>query len=154
MKRVFLLAALLLAVPAAASEPTGLTAPQLDALRQGRGMGMSLPAEMNNHPGPLHMLEHATALGLTPEQARATEDLVARMKSEAVALGEVVISREAELDALFIAGSPDKKRLEILVAEIGRLNAELRLVHLSAHVAATALLTPKQIAAYYQARNH
>lgn len=153
MKRITVLAALLLAPPALASDPSGLTAPQLDALRHGRGMGMSMPAEMNNHPGPVHMLEQAEALGLSPEQAWATEALTAGMKADAVALGEQVIAREGDLDALFVAGQPDEARLASLVTELGRLNAALRLVHLRAHVAATALLNATQVAAYYHARH-
>ena len=41
---------------------------QLSDLRAGRGMGMALPAELNGYPGPVHVLELADALGLTPEQ--------------------------------------------------------------------------------------
>ncbi len=29
---------------------------------------MALPAELDRYPGPLHVLEHAAALDLTPEQ--------------------------------------------------------------------------------------
>lgn len=155
MIRVFAIAAaLLLALPVVASEPSGLTADQLAALRDGRGMGLSLPAEMNNHPGPLHVLEYADALALTPEQRRATAALVAGMKAEAAALGETIIAREAELDALFAAGSPDDGELANRVAEVARLNGALRLVHLRTHVAARALLTPEQVAAYYRLRHH
>lgn len=41
---------------------------QIADLRAGRGIGMALPAELNGYPGPLHVLELADALGLTPEQ--------------------------------------------------------------------------------------
>lgn len=147
-------AALSLIVFAAAAEPTGLTAAQLDGLRQGRGLGLSMPAELNGHPGPLHVLENAEALMLTPDQTTAVAALTARMKAEAVGLGERVIAKEGELDALFAAGRPDDARLSALVEEIGRLNAALRLVHLRTHVSATALLTPEQVAAYYRIRHH
>lgn len=156
---LFLSAILALAATAAAAEPepepepSGLTAEQRDGLRQGRGMGLSLPAEKNWHPGPLHVLENTEALALTPVQRTDVEGLVVRMKAEAVALGAEVIAREVELDALFAAGHPDQDRLAAVVATIAVLNGRLRLVHLSTHVAATALLTPEQIAAYYRIRH-
>src|SRR6187431_528451 len=34
-------------------------------LKAGRGMGLALPAELNGYPGPLHVLELATPLGLS-----------------------------------------------------------------------------------------
>lgn len=34
----------------------------------GREMSLALAAELNGYPGPMHVLEHAASLGLTPEQ--------------------------------------------------------------------------------------
>src|SRR5690242_3488719 len=51
-----------------AREIKALSDQQLAELRAGRGMGMALPAELNGYPGPVHVLELADALGLTPEQ--------------------------------------------------------------------------------------
>ena len=49
-------------------EIKALSAEQLANLREGRGMGLSLPAELNGYPGPKHVLELADGLGLTPAQ--------------------------------------------------------------------------------------
>ena len=46
-------------------EIKALSAEQLTDLREGRGMGLSLPAELNGYPGPKHELELADGLGLT-----------------------------------------------------------------------------------------
>src|SRR3712207_1080028 len=41
---------------------------QVADLRAGRGMGLALPAELNGYPGPVHVLEHADAMGLSITQ--------------------------------------------------------------------------------------
>src|SRR6185295_19764383 len=61
-----------------------LSEQQVADLRAGRGMGLAMPAELNSYPGPMHVLEHATALGLTAEQRERTAALVATMKAEAI----------------------------------------------------------------------
>src|SRR5438477_5512744 len=70
-------------------------------LRAGRGMGLALPAELNGYPGPSHVLEHADALGLTPDQRARTKSLFEAMKAEAVPVGERLIEQETNLDRLF-----------------------------------------------------
>lgn len=45
-----------------------LSSEQLADLREGRGMGASLPAELNGVPGPLHVLQLASQLKISPEQ--------------------------------------------------------------------------------------
>jgi hypothetical protein len=44
----------------------GLSAQQIADLRAGKGMGLALSAELNGYPEPMHVLEHAEALKLTP----------------------------------------------------------------------------------------
>ena len=46
-----------------------LSADEIADLRAGRGMGFALAAELNGYPGPVHVLEHADALGLSPDHA-------------------------------------------------------------------------------------
>jgi hypothetical protein len=74
---------------------------QIADLRAGRGMGLALPAELNGYPGPLHTLESAEALMLSPAQRMRTEALFQAMKDEVVPLGERLIEQETELDRLF-----------------------------------------------------
>lgn len=145
--------AVLMALPVwAADAPKGLTPSQVEGLRAGRGMGMSLPAELNGQPGPLHVLELAQALNLDAAQREAMAALVDAMKAAAIPLGERVIEREAALDALFAQPSPDEPAIAQTVGQIGQLNADLRLVHLRTHLAAARLLTSEQIARYRQLR--
>src|SRR4051812_23322414 len=78
-----------------------LSEAQIADLRAGRGMTLALAAELNGYPGPLHVVELADALALTPEQRTRMQVLYETMKAEAVPLGERLITQEAELDRQF-----------------------------------------------------
>lgn len=49
-----------------------LSEQQVADLKAGRGMGLAPAAELNGYPGPMHVLEHASALALTAEQRDRT----------------------------------------------------------------------------------
>jgi Spy/CpxP family protein refolding chaperone len=152
MKTVLAAVLTLIALPVFAAErPSGLSPQQMEGLLAGRGMGLSMPAEMNGKPGPLHVLEHADTLGLTEAQRQTAMDLVAAMKAEAIPLGREVVERESRLDIIFAA---DGAGAETLVAEIAALQGRLRWVHLRTHLAMTAVLTPEQVAWYRHLRHH
>jgi hypothetical protein len=44
---------------------------QIADLNAGRGMGLALAAELNGYPGPVHAIELAGELHLSPEQVAA-----------------------------------------------------------------------------------
>lgn len=125
-----------------------LSARELDDYRNGRGMGLSKAAELNRYPGPRHVLELATPLALSPEQRARTEAIVARMHAQATRLGSAIIDEETALDQMFAQRRANASDVARIVKRIGALQAELRLVHLHAHIDTTALLTPAQIARY------
>jgi hypothetical protein len=131
-----------------------LSAEDIANLRAGRGMGMALPAELNRYPGPMHALEHEAALGLSAEQKQALIQQMAEMRAAAVALGERIILREGDLEALFRSGSADAAGVDRLATEIGGLYGQLRAVHLRTHLATRATLTEAQLAAYQMARGY
>lgn len=120
----------------------------------GRGMSLALAAELNGYPGPIHVLEHAAALGLTPEQRARAEDLRRAMESEARAIGARIVASEEELDALFARGEADAGRLAALSAALGALGGRLREVHLAAHIGMREALSPEQRAAYARLRGY
>jgi Spy/CpxP family protein refolding chaperone len=143
--------------PYAGMEGRGIKAlseSEIADLLAGRGAGMALPAELNQYPGPRHVLELAAELELSPGQDAETRRLFARMQSEAVTLGEAVIAREAELERLFASGTADEGTLRAAVAETAQLRGELRFTHLKYHLAMRRLLTPAQVAAYDAARGY
>ena len=74
---------------------------QIADLRPGRGMGLALAAELNGYPGPMHVLELASPLGLSDDQRTKVAGLFDAMKREAVPLGERLIAAETALDRQF-----------------------------------------------------
>jgi len=154
---LFLLAAL--AAPAAQADTSpyageqnrpikALSPSEIDDLRAGRGIGLAKAAELNGFPGPAHVLELADRLGLDPDQRAATQALVAQMKADAQRLGADLIAAEQALDRAFAHRQINDGALQTRLAEIARLQGELRYVHLRTHLSQAALLTPAQIRQY------
>jgi len=131
-----------------------LTPQQLDELRNGEGMGMALPAELNHFPGPKHALEWADSLGLSESQRTQIDEIRSRMSEQALRLGEQVIEAERQLDLRFAHAHIDSATLATMTADIATLYGRLRYVHLAAHIETRALLTPAQIEAYDRVRGY
>jgi hypothetical protein len=132
---------------------------QVADLKAGRGMGLALAAELNGYPGPVHVLELATALGLSDEQRAKVAGLFDAMKREAVPLGERLIAAEAALDRQFADKTITAASLGEATRDIASVQGELRLAHLKYHLATLELLTPDQAARYptlrgYGGRHH
>ena len=166
MSRVMLCCALVLI---AGSAPANSRSPYLDqesrAIKAlspqevsdylaGKGMGLAKAAELNGYPGPAHVLELATQLDLTAEQRARTEALFRKMEARAVALGRELVDEERALDRLFASRSASAPLLESSLARIGRLQGQVRQVHLEAHIEQTALLTREQIEKYNGLRGY
>lgn len=120
----------------------------------GKGMGLAKAAELNGYPGPVHVLELAVQLELTAEQRAKSEALFQRTRSSAIALGKELVKEERALDELFASRSIDAPALASSLARIGKLQSQLRQVHLGAHLEQAALLSPEQIARYSQLRGY
>jgi len=125
-----------------------LSADDMQALLNGGGMGLAKAAELNHYPGPLHVLELATPLHLSDTQRAETQKIYDQMRQEAIRLGNLIIAKEQELDRLFATQAVDATSLRTLISEIGRLQGDLRFVHLQAHLNMKRLLSPEQINAY------
>lgn len=127
---------------------------QAAELLVGRGMRLALAAELNGYPGPMHVLEHADALGLTPPQCAMAEALRARMAGEARTIGARIVALEEELDTLFAGGAADNGRLAALTAALGAMQGRLREVHLVTHIVMHDWLEPAQREAYARLRGY
>jgi Spy/CpxP family protein refolding chaperone len=127
---------------------------QLRDLREGRGMGLALAAELNGYPGPMHVLELADAIYLTTHQRAQVEKLVGVMKSEAVALGNKLIAQEADLERQFATRSITRTSLSAAMLGIATTQGALRETHLKYHLATVALLSPEQIRRYSELRGY
>ncbi len=170
MTRTLLLAAALLAAPAPLTlawaqhatpyaglqqrDIRALSPQQVEDLLAGRGMMLALPAELNGWPGPMHVLELATSLRLTPEQRRETEALMATHRAEARRLGAELVEEERGLDAAFRERRITPEELTIRTNRIGALQAALRAEHLRTHLRQTALLSGEQVTRYAELRGY
>jgi hypothetical protein len=126
----------------------------IEALKNGAGMGFAKLAELNHFPGPKHVLDLSQQLRLTPDQLVETKALFADMQLKAIALGHELLAAEAELDRGFENDEINAEILEDALLEIGELRARLRYVHLEAHLRQKALLTDEQVALYDHLRGY
>lgn len=131
-------------------EVKALSPSEIDDLRAGRGMGMALPAELNRYPGPMHVLELADPLRLSPEQRRRMEALVEAIRAETRPLGEELIAAEAALDRLFATPAAVTEAS----GASGAAQGALRAAHLRYHLQAREALTPEQIGRYEELRGY
>lgn len=122
--------------------------------RDGAGMGLALPAELNGYPGPKHILELAAQLKLTPEQLRAVQDIHKRMKTAASDLGARIVELERALDSAFANGTADAASLREITSGIGELQGTLRYTHLVAHIEARGVLSKHQLHEYARLRGY
>jgi hypothetical protein len=123
-------------------------------LREGRGMGFALAAELNGYPGPVHVLEHADALKLSAEQREQTRALFAAMKAETVPLGERLIAQEAALDRAFAGRTVTPQTLAEATVTIGATQAALRAAHLRYHLVQIEVLSQEQVGRYNELRGY
>lgn len=130
----------------------GLSQREAQGLLAGRGMGMARPAEMNGYPGPLHVLELADELALTPEQKQQAREAREQVVTEVPVLGRQIVEKELALDRLFRSGSAEATQIDALTQEISQLRAALRAIHLRAHVVMQRALAVEQVRAYMEAR--
>ena len=124
------------------------------ALLDGQGMGLAKAAELNQYPGPRHVLDLAAELQLSAEQRTETQRIYDRMHQEAVRLGTLIVGKEQELDRLFATQAVDSDVLRSLTQQIAQLQGDLRLVHLQAHVEVQRLLSRQQIDRYDALRGY
>ena len=122
------------------------------SIERGEGFGMAMPADHAGYPGPRHVLDMAGELKLTAEQRAAMEKVYAAMHERAIARGKELFESEARLEQMFRDGRPEADLREQSF-RVDSIHAELRWIHLSAHLAAQKILTADQIARYTQLRH-
>lgn len=127
---------------------------QIADLRSGSGMSLALAAELNGYPGPAHVLELGDALGLSAGQRIQVSELRSRMTAEARDVGERIIRHEQTLDLLFASRTANPQNIAAATAAIGRLQGELRHIHLTYHLDTYALLSPSQNRRYQELRGY
>jgi len=136
------------------AEGTTLTPEEIQQLRSGEGMRLALPAELNRHPGPRHVLDLADELGLDEAQRIRIEEIFGAMRGEAVALGEEIIVAERDLTQAFRSGNATPDRVAASTARVAELKGRLQATHLVAHLATRASLSVSQIDLYDRLRGY
>jgi Spy/CpxP family protein refolding chaperone len=124
------------------------------ALLDGQGWGLAKAAELNHYPGPKHVLELASPLQLSETQRAETQRIYDAMHAEAVHLGELILDKERDLDSLFSRKAITSHQLQNVGREIARLQGELRIIHLQAHLDTARVLTPTQMNKYDELRGY
>jgi Spy/CpxP family protein refolding chaperone len=135
-------------------EIKALSREQMDDLASGRGMGLALTAELNGYPGPRHVLELAGQLALTDEQRTSIQRLFDSTKSEAIPVGQKLLSAERNLNRAFADRTITPERLETATTAIAGIQGELRNAHLKYHLATAAVLNPDQLRRYNELRGY
>ena len=127
---------------------------QIADLNAGRGMGLALAAELNGYPGPIHTIELADELHLSPEQVAKLKALFEAMKAETIPLGSCVNFARRDLNNDFANRTITLANLEATTQRIGATQAALRAAHLKYHLSTVAILTPEQVARYNELRGY
>ena len=141
----------------AGQESREIKALSTDETRQylsGAGMGYAQSAELNRHPGPMHVLELADRLSLSPQQRLATEALMKAHKTEARAIGAQLVEAERTLDRLFVSGKVSEAALAGQVKAVAVLQGDYRLSHLETHRRMREILTAEQVRRYDELRGY
>ena len=119
---------------------------------QGLGAGMAFAADQHGYPGPLHVLELKDQLRLTPAQAARITALQSAMFAESRPKSVRLLDAEARLRRLFADGVARESLVRAAVADVEQARAELRLVHLLAHLQTRDVLSEEQRRLYHEAR--
>ncbi|MEL7833880.1 hypothetical protein [Fodinibius sp. Rm-B-1B1-1] len=135
-------------------EIKSLTDREVQGYLNGEGMGLSKVAELNNFPGPKHVIELSDQLDLTEAQLSQTEMLFEEMKKHSTTLGQQYISAERELNNIFEHSDVDSAQVDSLISKIGMLHAKIRATHVQAHLKMEKLLSGQQIDRYQELRGY
>ena len=135
-------------------EIKALSLENIEGLLEGHGMGFAKAAELNHYPGPKHVLELVKELHLSKEHLDRTKEIYDTMHEEAVWLGRKIVEKERSLDNLFANQKIDQKSLSDMTIAIGKLQGQLRAVHLKAHLEMKKILSLQQIDRYDTLRGY
>ena len=127
---------------------------EIDDLMQGNGMGFAKAAELNQYPGPRHVLDLSDRLQLSDRQIGQSHRILDEMRANAIRLGIQLVEYEKQLDDLFSTQRVSESYLEPLLLRIGETRARLRGVHLLAHLRMKEILTPHQVMRYDSIRGY
>ena len=135
-------------------EVSTLTPEEVRELRNGEGMGLARPAELNQFPGPKHLLELVADLDLGQAQLARIKGIRKKMKMRAIAKGEEILETETHLANLFASGHPSVDEMNRITEHLGVMRGKLQAIHLLAHIESARELTADQIESYDRLRGY
>ena len=136
------------------NEVSTLTPEEVRELRNGEGMGLARPAELNQFPGPKHLLELVSDLDLSQAQIDRIKAIRKKMKMRAIAKGEAILEMERHLANLFASGHPSVAEMDRVTGHLGMMRGQLQAIHLLAHIESARELTSEQIEGYDRLRGY
>ena len=136
------------------SEVSTLTPEEVRELRNGEGMGLARPAELNQFPGPKHLLDLVADLDLNPAQLARIKAIREKMKMRAIAKGGEILEMERRLADLFASGHPSVEEMNRITEHLGVMRGQLQAIHLLAHIESARELTADQIESYDRLRGY
>lgn len=154
MKNIAVLAIAVFSLLVSQASAQAVIPPDKESLLKGLGMGLASYAEENNYPGPKHVLDLKEQLALSRDQIKKAETLANLVNVSAAAKGEEIVQAEEELNKMFEEGKINEKSLRPKLEQIGKLRADLRFIHLQAHLRMKQILSADQIKRYNELRGH
>ncbi|WP_026186524.1 hypothetical protein [Ensifer sp. BR816] len=135
-------------------EIKSLSAEDVAELERGGGWGLAKAAELNGVPGPSHILEMKRHIGLSADQEASTQRIFQTMREDAVLEGKRLIAAEMALEIGFRDGPIDQHGLRARLRKIEAIRANLRYVHLAAHLRMMRILKEEQVKRYNELRGY
>lgn len=135
-------------------EMKSLSADDLAELESGGGWGLAKAAELNGIPGPSHVLKMKADLALSVDQETSTQRIFEKMREDAVSEGKRLIAGELALEIAFREGSITEANLRAQLRAVETIRANLRYIHLTAHLEMMRVLTEAQVKQYSELRGY
>ena len=137
-----------------AKEIKSLSDREIFDLLQGNGMGFAKAAELNQFPGPRHVLDLARKLNLSNRQINQIDLIFKKMRKQAINIGTQLVRYERDLELLFSTDQISAANMDELLLKIGETRALLRGVHLHAHLETKEVLSRHQVMMYDKFRGY
>jgi hypothetical protein len=131
-----------------------LTPAEVQLIRNGEGAGLARAAELNNIPGPRHVLEASEELGLSADQLTRIQAVFEVMRTHSLEAGGRFLGAQEAFETDLRAGQITTETLPERALQVDRLRTELAVAHLDAHLRTTELLTADQRERYAQLRGY